>query len=153
MITALSEFLATFPAKHKLMNIFFNCSIDLHDIDHYYGVADQMPGDIELHLRTGNWAGFDSAIVKIASSAIDRPLELTIMIEYFLDLGQNKPETVMDALLEKALTKDQGTLEEWGANYLPRTNESPHVVMEVTTQYGDSWGNCEVFEAKGGQRG
>ena len=46
-------------------------------------------------------------------------------------------ETVMDAPLEQARTKDLGTPEKWDAKFLvPRANESPHVVIEVTTQYG-----------------
>ena len=149
MITGLSKFLATFPAEHKLkrMFIFFDCSTHIQDIDHP-DIADQVPGDIELHLRTGNWAAFDSAIVRIASSAIDLPLELTIIIEYYLHLDQDKPEMVVDAPLERARTKDQVTLEEWAAKFLPRTNKSPHVVMEVTTQYSDSSGNFWTYNSK-----
>ena len=132
MITSLAEFLATFPTEHKLkrIGIFFDCCMDLRDDE----IPDQRPQDVEAHLRTGNWAAFDLTIVRMAS-AIKHPLELSIMIEYFVE--QDRKMTL--AAVEKARTKDKGTLEDWGVKYLPRTSESPNVVLEVIKMYDDDW--------------
>ena len=135
MITGLAEFLATFSTEHKVKKIyvFFDCYMDVR-------ANDQRPQDVEAHLKTGNWAAFDSAIVRIASAA-KHPLELSIIIEYFVERDQS----MTLAAVEKVREKDKGTLEGWGVKYLPRASESPNVVMEVFTQYDDSW---EFFRCK-----
>jgi hypothetical protein len=126
MITGLAEFLATFPTEHKLkrIDIFFDCYMDLRNFE-----MSQWTPEIKVHLRTGNWAAFDSMIVRIASAA-EHLLELCIMMKYFIQLDQGIP-------VEEARANDKGTLEDWGVTYLPCTSESPKVVMEVITQYDE----------------
>ncbi|KIM43784.1 hypothetical protein M413DRAFT_443682 [Hebeloma cylindrosporum] len=145
MITILSEFLATFPAEHKLklMHILFDLFMVLDD-------EEDIPGDhrsrpIEAHMRTGNWAAFDEAIVTIASSG-NHPLELRIELEYYINWGENATR----AAVEAARLKDQGELEDWGVKYLPRASSSSNVVLEVSTRYDDShgaqWPDCRKGE-------
>jgi len=120
IITGLAEFLATFPTEHKLkrIDIFFDCFMDLKNLD-----MSSWPVNIRDHLSSGNWAAFDSMIVRIASAA-EHLLELCIMMKYFIE--QDEDNSV-----------DKRTLEDWGVTYLPCTSESPKVVIEVITQYDE----------------
>jgi len=120
IITGLAEFLATFPTEHKLkrIDVFFDCFMDLKNLD-----MSQWPVNIRNHLSSGNWAAFDSMIVRIASAA-EHLLELCIMMKYFIERDQD-------------VFVDKFELEDWGVTYLPCTSESPKVVMEEIMQYDE----------------